>query len=94
MAEFKIGDRVGVLPEHGPVGGSDRGPENLFGTVCMIRNDNSVGICFDEHIGGHTCRGNCPHGHGWFIYPHHLFHETEISSISEKELLEVIFSGI
>lgn len=92
--EFKVGDRVGVLPEYGLVGGRDVNPEGLFGTICA-RHPNGLdfGIEFDVFIGGHECGGACQRGYGWFIGPQYLFHETDLSSIDPKALLEVISGG-
>lgn len=94
MAEFQIGDRVGVLPEYGLVGGKNVDPEGLFGTICTRQpNGLDFGIEFDVIIGGHECGGACQKGYGWFIGPEFLFHETSLSSIDTKALLEVISSG-
>lgn len=94
MAEFKIGDRVGVLPDYGPVGDDDVSPDDLFGTICLLHpNGLDYGIKFDRDVGGHTCLGTCAYGRGWFIGPSYLFHETEISSIPAEAILEVLSNG-
>lgn len=93
MADFRIGDRVGVLPDYGPVG-DDISPDDLFGTICLLHpNGLDYGIEFDRDVGGHTCRGACADGRGWFIGPSYLFHETEISSIPTEAILEVLSNG-
>ena len=94
MAEFKIGDRVGVRPEYGWIGGDDVSPDDLFGTICSLHSNGlDYGIEFDRDVGGHTCRGTCRYGRGWFIGPSYLFHETEISSIPAEAILEVLSNG-
>lgn len=94
MADFTIGDRVGVLPDYGPVGSDDVSPDDLFGTICLLHpNGLDYGIKFDRDVGGHTCRGTCADGRGWFIGPSYLFHETEISSIPTEAILEVLSNG-
>lgn len=94
MAEFQIGDRVGVLPEYGPVGSADVSPDDLFGTICALHpNGRDWGVEFDRFIDGHTCRGACEKGYGWFINPMYLFHETDLSSIPPEAILEVLSCG-
>lgn len=94
MAEFQIGDRVGVLPEHGPVGNANVSPDDLYGTICMLHpNGRDFGVEFDSFIDGHSCRGACEKGHGWFIGPQYLFHETDLSSIPPEAILEVLSCG-
>lgn len=93
MAEFQIGDRVGVLPEYGLVGNADVSPDDLYGTICMLHpNGRGFGVEFDSFIDGHSCRGACERGYGWFIGPQYLFHETDLSSIPPEAILEVLSS--
>lgn len=94
MAEFQIGDRVGVLPEYGTVGNADVSPDDLFGTICTRHlNRYNFGVEFDVIIGGHDCGGACQNGYGWFIGPQYLFHETSLSSIPPEAILEVLSCG-
>ena len=91
---FMVGDRVGVLPEYGPVGNADVDPESLFGTICALHpNGRDCGVEFDVDINGHTCRHNSRERHGWYINPQYLFHETDLSSIPPEAILEVLSSG-
>ena len=94
MAEFQIGDRVGVLPEYGSVGNANVSPNDLYGTICMLHpNGHDFGVEFDIFIDGHDCGGACQKGYGWFIGPQYLFHETDLSSIPPEAILEVLSCG-
>lgn len=92
MAEFKIGDRVGVRPEYGPIGNAELAPEDMFGTIC-VKDAFGTGIDFDDDIDGHDCNGFARRKHGWYISAGYLFHETEISSIPAEAILEVLSNG-
>lgn len=86
MANFKIGDRVvyqgGLCFWNGK-----------HGTICA-RYHGTFGVRFDEPVGKHSCAGTCEEEHGAWLVPDHLVYETDLSSIPEEKLLEVIFSGI
>ena len=78
--QFQIGDRVRCVNEW-----PDENDEiNIgdTGTVCSVDDDGalSVGVSWDHAISlGHSCKGNCAWGHGWYI------NESDIELISEAE---------
>lgn len=78
--QFQIGDCVRCVNEW-----PDENDEiNIgdTGTVCSVDDDGvlSVGVSWDHAINlGHTCRGNCALGHGWYV------NESDIELISEAE---------
>lgn len=42
-----------------------------LGTICEV--GLSLGVAWDkEHEKGHSCRGHCKSGHGWYVYPRYL----------------------
>lgn len=86
MANFKIGDRVVYQDGFSFWNG-------MHGAVCA-RYYWLFGVRFDEPVGKHSCDGACEEGYGAWIVPDHLVYETDLSSIPEEKLLEVIFSGI
>lgn len=75
---FQIGDRVRCINEW-----PDKNDEiNIgdTGTVCEVNEvgDLSVGVSWDHAIIlGHSCKGNCAYGHGWYV------NESDIELISD-----------
>lgn len=63
---FKKGDRVHVYRNDK----KDKKIDNI-GKIVSISNVNghidSVNMCFDENIGGHTMHHQCIDGHGWVL---------------------------
>lgn len=64
--QYEVGDRVvytGTDWEHPEY--IDRGET---GTVVELY-PGSVGVCWDKKDNNrHDCDGNCPRGHGWYVY--------------------------
>lgn len=68
MYNFKIGDRVKI--KDGVRVGFQHITSKDFsgiGTIKLINSPTSVGVCFDEDIGGHNLCRMCNSGHGWHI---------------------------
>lgn len=56
--EYQVGDRVRyVYP------GTHRYKQE--GTILVIHNKD-IGVQFDNPVRGHTLRGRCPDGYGWW----------------------------
>lgn len=76
--QFQIGDRVRCVNECPD--DNDGIHIGDTGTVCDIDEVGrlSVGVSWDHEISlGHTCKGGCAHGHGWYV------NESDIELISE-----------
>ena len=101
--EFKIGDRVTVQEEYGPVGYNRDGVPcqqrtGLSGTVCVLPPYlNGVGVRFDSFIDGHDCDGHCEYGYGWFVLKNYVVREdsglSAVPDIPEDKLMEVLLNG-
>lgn len=82
MTNFKIGDRVVFQAGYTIWDGK-------HGVVCS-QYHGVIGVAFDEPLGTHSCAGACEKGHGAWVLPENLFHETVLSSISEENLMEAL----
>ena len=93
---FQIGDRVRINPEclGRSIGGFLIGEEHIEcpATIVLNAENSYIGIAFDEPIGIHGWNV-CDPGHGLWVKKSHLLYETEISSIEEADLLEVLSGG-
>lgn len=63
MATFKVGDRVRCVKSYA---NSDTVGE--LGTIVARGTDQEMcGVVFDKFINGHSLRGRCKEGYGWWI---------------------------
>lgn len=70
--KFNVGDRVICIRSYERVKMGHRG------TICIItRGEPSIGVYWDTDIGGHTCRGRCEDGHGYFVCKEDICLEAE-----------------
>lgn len=59
--KFRKGDRVKCLAD---IDGAKL--TGKFGTV-VVDSTGYASVRFDDAFGGHSCHGNCTHGHGWYV---------------------------
>lgn len=79
--QFQIGDRVCCINEF--LDDNEEIHIGDTGTVCDIDEGGRlfVGVSWDHEIMlGHTCRGNCNQGHGWYV------NESDIELISDADM--------
>lgn len=64
--EFHVGQRVKVTCNLGAIRLKEE-----FGTIIATQSPltASYGVSFDRNVGGHSCGGKCPNGHGWWLPP-------------------------
>ena len=64
MSRFSVGDRV-ISVVDAPDG--NKGIHiGSTGVVCRT-STGRFAIYWDEDVGGHSCEGYCPNGHGWWV---------------------------
>lgn len=59
---YKNGDRVEVIETDGALKVGEKG-------TVLVAEGGSVGVVWDNHIGGHSLDERCEYGHGWWIDP-------------------------
>lgn len=68
---WKVGDRVVSVVDHPD--DNEYIVSGMAGYVCILRKESEtiteghVGVCWDEYVDGHSCRGSCESGHGWIV---------------------------
>lgn len=88
---FQIGDRVRAITN---IGGYDafinEGDEGVV--VAFGKTSNNPGVDWGRDIGGHTCYGTCPIGHGRIVFPKHIELVTEATAldISDEEFFGLL----
>lgn len=94
MSEFRVGDRVEFVYEHALNNGQLR--PGSTGTIVAFRSSSplTVGVEWDEEMGGHSLMKRCRAGHGWWmseadIAPHS---EEPFEPAGESELMQFLFS--
>ena len=70
---FRVGDRV--IAKYGI---DDMIPKGETGVVSLC-DDPSIGVVWDEFVGGHTLGGFCENGCGWWVL------EDDIALLEEAE---------
>lgn len=70
---FRVGDRV--VAKHRI---DDLIPKDAAGVVSLLGYP-SIGVVWDEFVGGHTLGGFCEDGFGWWVV------EGEIALLAEEE---------
>ena len=96
---FEVGDRVECIVDC-PDDNEDI-YAGYLGTVCEEPEDSGddqwIGVCWDEDVGGHDCSGNCEDGHGWRVYASQLVLHQECDDkpfpFDEKEFKELLGMG-
>lgn len=58
--DFAVGDRVTCTEVNGH--------KEIAGTVRVVSGKSSIGVEFDENMGGHSLEGRVENGHGWWFY--------------------------
>lgn len=95
---FQFGDRVRINPYYldRSIGGFAIRQEHTDCPATVISTQDhdpgldEYGIAFDRPIGAHGCGNRCEPNSGLWVLERHLLYETEISSIEETDLLEVL----
>lgn len=90
MSEFKIGDRVESTVNFPAF--NDCIVIGDTGTVCHFDYDR-VGVSWDKVITtGHTCKGNCELGHGWYVRSTYIkiCEEEDIKDIDDDSFIGII----
>ena len=98
---FQFGDRVRINPYYlgRSIGGFSIMREHIDCPATVISTQDhdpgldEYGISFDRPIGAHRCGCRCELNSGLWVLERHLIYETEISSIEETDLLEVLSGG-
>ncbi len=96
---FEVGDRVECIVDYPDDNEYIR--IGCLGTVCEELEDDldglddpSIGVCWDEYVGGHNCNGNCEHGYGWRVFASQLVLHQECDDkpfhFDEKEFKELL----
>ena len=65
--EYHVGQRVEVTCSIGNIGFNKD-----VGTIVVPQSpvtNKYLGVSFDRNVGGHSCGGKCPNGHGWWLPP-------------------------
>lgn len=75
---FKIGDRVTGVGTFQGISVDD-----LTGTI-VDDCSGEYGIYWDINVGGHSCTGMCPDGHGWYV-PHGQVKPLEMTYTASQE---------
>lgn len=63
--EFHVGQRVEVTCRIGDIEFNKD-----VGTIVALQSpitNKYYGVSFDRNVGGHSCGGKCPSGHGWWL---------------------------
>lgn len=93
LNEFHIGDRVEFV--HISALNSGRLRAGATGTVIAIRSNSafSIGVEWDNVIGGHSLDKRCKVGHGWWVGREHIMPYDEEASepASDDELMQFLF---
>lgn len=85
--KFQIGDRVICIRSY------ERVKIGYRGTICIISGgEPSIGVYWDTDIGGHSCRGRCEDGHGYFVCEHNIdfcddFEEEALDLTLDEDLI-------
>lgn len=94
MSRFSPGDRVEFIYKYSVNNG--RLTTGSIGTVVALRtaSDLSVGVAWDEKMGGHSLGGKCPVGYGWWVNDGHIapYSEEQFEPAGEDELIRFLFN--
>ena len=63
--EFHVGDRVRLIQDYPD--GNGHLIIGATGTIMHIDSRSSIGVCWDEDIGGHDLNGFCERPYGWWV---------------------------
>lgn len=79
LSELKVGNRVRCIY----VMDTEKSCMlNKVGTIKEIdTDDNTVGMVFDDNVGGHTLEGKCKDGYGWWMLPKQLKKVNDTSKV-------------
>lgn len=81
--EFHVGQRVKVTCNIGNIG-FNKEVGTIISTLSPLTA--SYGVSFDRNVGGHSCGGKCPNGHGWWLPPSVLA-PVDFSPLGLEELI-------